>query len=79
MGRRRDAPAACSRGGESPACGVSGASRQRSAWDLVVDVARGMRNALMRSEQWIGARGVVLAGDGEVERWNIAGVRCAGN
>jgi hypothetical protein len=34
-----------------------------------------MRNPPVRSGQWIGARGVVLAGDGGVERRNIAGVR----
>jgi len=39
----------------------------------------GMRNPPVRSEQWIGARGVVLDGDGGVERRNIAGVRRAGN
>ena len=64
MGRRRDAPAACSRGGESPACGVSGVPGLRSAWDLVVDVARGMRKALEATGRWLGAPSVTLVGDG---------------
>ena len=58
MGRRRDAPAACSRGGGSPACDVSGVPGLRSAWDLVVDVARGMRKAL----EWKARGGWVRSG-----------------
>ena len=53
MGRRRDAPAACSRGGGSPACDVSGVPELRSAWDLVVDVSRGMRKALEATGRWV--------------------------
>ena len=64
MGRRRDAPAACSRGGGSPACDVSGVPGLRSAWDLVVEVARGMRKALEWKARCGGVRRGVLGGGG---------------
>ena len=77
-GRQRNAPAACSRGGGSPACGVSGVPGLSLAWNLVVDVARGMRNTPMRSEQRIGVRDGVCGGGGVCARRSIAGARCSG-
>ena len=59
--------------------GRSGDSERGLAWDLVQKRVLDMCNPPVRSEQWIGARGVVLDGDGGVERRNIAGVRRAGN
>jgi len=49
-GRRRDTAGDESRGGGSLAGGDSGVPGLSSAWDLVVDVVRGMHNTLMRSE-----------------------------
>ena len=61
--------------GESRIGVPGGYSRRGLAWEHPL----GMRNPPVRSGQWIGARGVVLAGDGGVERRNIAGVRRVGN
>ena len=36
-GRRRNTPAACSRGGGSPVCGASGVPGLGLAWNLAVD------------------------------------------
>ena len=77
-GRQRNAPAACSRGGGSPACGVSGVPGLSLAWNLVVDVARGMRNTPMRSEQRIGVRDGVCGGGGGCSWRSIAGERGSG-
>jgi len=56
--------------------GVPGGNSSRG---LAREHPLGMRSPPVRSEQWIGARGVVLDGDGGVERRNIARVRRAGN
>ena len=76
--------AAQSAGGACPRRGFagvekSGAPGAYSDRGLAVEHPLGMRNPPVRSGQWIGPRGVVLAGDGGVERRNIAGVRHAGN
>ena len=74
LGRRSSAPQRRV-AGESRIGIPGGYSSRGLAWEH----PHGVRNPPVRSGQWIGARGVVLAGDGEVERWNITGVRCAGN
>ena len=81
---QRGEAAAQSAGGACPRRGFagvekSGAPGAYSDRGLAVEHPLGMRNPPVRSGQWIGARGVVLDGDGGVERRNITGVRCAGN
>ena len=75
---QRGEAAAQSAGGACPRRGFagvekSGAPGAYSDRGLAVEHPLGMRNPPVRSGQWIGPRGVVLAGDGEVGRRNIAG------
>ena len=59
-------------------CDVSGVPGLRSAWDLVVDVARGMRKALEATGRWLGARTGFLDGEGGSAATEFAGTRCLG-
>ena len=60
--RRR--PCSWRRGARLAGARESGVPGLRSAWDLVVDVARGMRKALKATGRWLGARTGFLDGEG---------------